>query len=168
MKQSRRNPGIKRPPFPVVPGKILSPDRNTTCLKCRKFPDSLVLVQAVETNVFATKRETLDPGNSIQRTVGMSRISEITGSRKVSSRGYIIYEVTVCHAQLGKKKVLRSEYPLMLERQAHALATRWDESWEKKPRANSPSSSPNRETDAISNAPAILSNGHPIELDTSI
>jgi len=113
------------------------------------------------------KREALDPGNRTQSNVGMSKIGKITGSRKVSSHGYIIYEVTVCHSKLGRKKVLRSEYPLILENQARVLAARWDTSWEKKQATAGHQSLPIRENDNISKGPVLLPNGHPLKLDTS-
>lgn len=98
----------------------------------------------------------------------MSEISRITGSRKVSSHGYIIYEVTVCHEKLGRKKVLRSEYPLILENQARVLATRWDASWEKQQGTNGRSSLPILETDTNSNESALQPSVHPNKQDTSI
>jgi hypothetical protein len=64
----------------------------------------------------------------------MSEISEITGSRRVTGKGFIIYEVTVSHPELGLKEILRNQYPAVLERKAGALAARWDRKWEKKTR----------------------------------
>lgn len=61
----------------------------------------------------------------------MSEISPITGSRKVSKKGFIIYEIVVTHARLGLKEIFRSEYPLVLERKANARAAQWDALWEK-------------------------------------
>jgi len=62
----------------------------------------------------------------------VSEISEITGSRKTSSKGFIIYEISVRHPELGRKKVFKGEYPFMIERKAEALAAQWDAIGEKK------------------------------------
>jgi len=64
----------------------------------------------------------------------MSEISPISGSRKVSKKGFIIYEVTVSHAGLGMKAIIRGQFPSVLERKAQAKAEQWDAIWEKRRR----------------------------------
>ena len=61
----------------------------------------------------------------------MSEISEISGSRRVTGKGFIIYEVSVSHPELGLKEILRHQFPAKLEHRAEALAARWDRKWQK-------------------------------------
>ena len=67
----------------------------------------------------------------------MSEISDVAGSRKVSKKGFIIYEITVSHSQLGLKEIIRGQFPLVLQEKAQLKAQHWDAIWEKKCRQSS-------------------------------
>jgi hypothetical protein len=109
---------------------------------CRRLSSSAVLVKAELTVFYAVSTQTeprrlavrphTAPGKVFARTPEMSEISPISGSRKVTKKGFIIYEVTVSHNRLGMKAIIRGQFPSVLERKAQAKAAQWDAIWEKR------------------------------------
>ena len=74
----------------------------------------------------------------------MSKISQVTGSRRVSRKGFIIYEIAVTHPELGLKEIIRGELPLVIRRKAEAKAAQWDHLWEKRRHESARRTAPER------------------------
>ena len=103
---------------------------------CSQGPAAVWLSRRADVGRGILNRDAVVESNEIMHDSNPTTtdISPITGSRKVSKKGFIIYEVTVSHPELGLKEIFRGQFPMVLERKASAKAAQWDEMWIKQKR----------------------------------